>query len=107
MRAISSRRAAPTLHPRPRRRQAWRALGAVLLLGGTVFGLVFFYLWLSWQRVYWAEQVTRARTRLEQVTIEHQTLQAEVAEAFSLARLSRLARELGMVEPELRYWPPK
>lgn len=91
---------------RQRYRQALLALavgvGAVLMF----LGLIALYLWLSWQRVYWADQVTEARAQHERLTIEHRYLQAERADAFSLNRIAAFAKAAGMVEPQLRYWPP-
>ena len=90
-----------------RRRQALLTLG---ILSGSllaVLGLVVLYLWLSWQRVYWADQVTRSRAELSSLQIERDSLKAEVAEAFSLKRLARWARQQGMVDPELNCWPPQ
>lgn len=91
-----------------KRREAWLTLGATLGIALLLLGLISSYLWLSWQRVYWAEQVTETRTQLQQARIENDYLQAQVSSAFSLDRLARYAvQTLGMVEPELHYWPPQ
>lgn len=93
---------------RRKRREAWLTLGTMLGIALLLLGLLASYLWLSWQRVYWADQVTGTRTQLQQAHIEHDYLQAQVSSAFSLERLARYAvQTLGMVEPELHYWPPK
>lgn len=90
-----------------RRRQALRTLAFLLGSLLAVLGLVVLYLWLSWQRVYWADQVTQSRAALSRLQVEHESLQAEVAEAFSLVRLARWARQQGMIDPGLHYWPPQ
>jgi len=89
-----------------RRRRALRTLVGVVGAFLVAVGLIALFLWLSWQRVYWADQVTTERAQLEQLQLEQQTLEARVAFAFSLNRIQRYATEtLGMVEPELYYWP--
>lgn len=91
---------------RQRRRQALGALAVALCAVLAFLGLIALYLWLSWQRVYWADQVTEARVQQEQLHIEQRYLQAERAKAFSLERVAAFAKAAGMIEPQLRYWPP-
>lgn len=91
---------------RQRRRRALGALAVALCAALTFLGLLALYLWLSWQRVYWANRVTEARAQQEQLQVEQQYLQAERAKAFSLGRIAAFAKAHGMVEPALRYWPP-
>ncbi len=88
-----------------RHREALAAAGVLLgvVVGG--LGLIVLYLWLSWQRVYWADRVTETRAELAQLQVERARLEADTAEAFSLARLARWARQQGMVEPEVLHWP--
>jgi len=89
-----------------RRREALAALLTVLGVFAGVLSLIVLYLWLSWQKVYWADRVTEARAQLAEQETQHRLLEAQVAQAFSLERIARLARQLGLVEPEtLRYWP--
>lgn len=97
--------AATTPQQRRHRREALAAGGVLLgvLVGG--LGLIVLYLWLSWQRVYWADRVTETRASLAQLEVEHARLEAEVAEAYSLERLARWARQQGMVEPQVLHWP--
>ncbi len=88
----------------------WReALITFAILMGTILlvvGLIVLYVWLSWQRVYWADQVTESRIKLEQLNIDQQNLKADTATYFSLERVARFAKQQGMVESDPAYWPP-
>lgn len=77
-------------------------MGTILL----VVGLIVLYVWLSWQRVYWADQVTDSRIKLEQLNVDQQNLKAETATYFSVERISRFAKQQGMIESDPAYWPP-
>jgi len=90
---------------RRRMREALVTLGVVGGVFLTIVGLIVLYLWLSWQRVYWADQVTETRAQLREATLERQRLQANVASEFSVERLARFARQQGMVEADPLYWP--
>ena len=92
---------------RRRLREALITFGIVVGTVLLVVGLIVLYVWLSWQRVYWADQVTESRIQLEQLTIEQQNLEADVATYFSIERISRFAKQQGMVEPDLKYWSPQ
>lgn len=99
-------RRALTPAERRRRREALTTLLTVLgvFLGALL--LIVLYLWLSWQKVYWADRVTEARAQLTELETQNRLLEAQVAQAFSLERIARMARQLGLSEPEtLRYWP--
>ncbi len=91
---------------RRRRREALATLLTVLGVFAGALSLIVLYLWLSWQKVYWADRVTEARAQLSELETQNRLLEAQVAGAFSLERVARVARQLGLVEPDaLRYWP--
>ncbi len=67
-------------------------------------GLALFYLWQSWQWVYWLNQLHQAEAKRDALQTENDYLKFEVAQAFSLARLERIATQrLGMIRPTLKY----
>lgn len=67
-------------------------------------GLALFYLWQSWQWVYWLNQLHQAQAKRDALQSENDYLKFEVAQAFSLARLERIATQrLGMIRPTLKY----
>lgn len=67
-------------------------------------GLALFYLWQSWQWVYWLNQLHQAEAQRDALQTENDYLKFEVAQAFSLGRLERIATQrLGMIRPTLKY----
>jgi cell division protein FtsL len=96
---------AVTALDRRKQREALVTLGIVVGVCLTIIGLIVLYLWLSWQRVYWADQVTTTRQQIYETSLEEQRLQATVATEFSVDRISRFAKQQGMIEPDPQFWP--
>jgi len=72
--------------------------------------LALFYLWQSWQWVYWLNQLHQAEAKRDELQAKNDQLKFEIAQAFSLARIEQIAtQKLGMIRPTLKYLllPPR
>ncbi len=80
-----------------------RGLGLLIALLA-IFSLAFLQLWQSWRYLEALNEFHRAQTRVEALRTERDRLLFEVARAFSLERVERIARErLGMTRPEPEF----
>ena len=79
-----------------------RLLTFVLLFVMTTLAL--FYLWQSWQWVYWLNQLHQIQAKGDEIQAQNDQLRFEIAQAFSLARIEQIAtQKLGMIRPTLKY----
>jgi cell division protein FtsB len=76
-------------------------------IAGLVFGLCFLYLWQATGIQELTAQREAARAHLVEIEELNRELEFQIAQAFSLERISRIARsQLGMIEPTvIRYVP--
>jgi cell division protein FtsL len=83
----------------------WTARRALVLLALVLAtALALFYLWQSWQWVYWLNRLHQAQTELGALQAENDYLKFELAQAFSLERIAQIAtQKLGMIRPTLQY----
>ena len=96
---------------RPRRRiqigDVVRSHATVIAIGVglLICGLCFLYLWQGTTLLDLTAQCTGARDKLAEIEETNTWLKLKIEEAFSLERVSRIAREqLGMMEPmTVRY----
>jgi cell division protein FtsL len=82
---------------------------AILLSACLALGLVFVFLWQSWQMVSLSAQLSRSLAELRAIQNEMEWLELRVSEAFSEAYVSRFAEErLGMIQvlPEILFLSP-
>jgi len=101
--------AAPVTHTRSRARARARtvSIGAVAfaIAAGLVAGLCVVYVWQGTRIHELTARRTAAAARLVEVEERNRELRFQIEQAFSLERISRIARQqLGMVEPDIvRY----
>jgi cell division protein FtsL len=95
------------VRPRGRTRSAPQGILPLLALALLLAGLCFAYLWQAHRLQQLTAAQTDARKELEAAQAVNRTLAIRIEEAFSLARVARIARDqLGMVEPDpasIRY----
>lgn len=76
----------------------------ILVLLFVMSSLALFYLWQSWQWVYWLNQLHQAQAKGDELQAQNDQLKFEIARAFSLARIEQIAtQKLGMIRPTLKY----
>lgn len=66
--------------------------------------LLLLYSWQSWQMTHLNSKLIDAKEQVEKLKEEKMILQFKVNQAFSLKRVERLAKDLGMIEPEEIRW---
>ena len=73
----------------------------LLILMGLFVGalIALFYVWESWQSVYWLNQFHQSQQELSTLENQRENLRFDVAQAFSLAKIEEAARRLGMIRP--------
>jgi cell division protein FtsL len=73
----------------------------LLILVGLFAGafLALFYVWESWQSVYWLNQLHKSDQELSALENQRENLRFDVAQAFSLIKIEEAARRLGMIRP--------
>jgi len=82
-------------------------IATTILVAAVIAGLCFLYLWQEAAILDLTARREKARAGLTELEELNRFLQFRIDEAFSLARISRLARNtLGMIEPTvIRYVP--
>lgn len=79
-----------------------RAIAIILMV--VITTLMLLYLWQSWQLIYLSGELSRSREALELLESRNELLKLDVAKAFSLERIQKLALgRLGMEEPRIKY----
>lgn len=82
-------------------------VGGTILIAGLIAGLCFLYLWQHAAILDLTAQREGARAELVDLQELNRFLQFQIDQAFSLARISRLARNsLGMIEPKIIHYVP-
>lgn len=66
--------------------------------------LLLLYSWQSWQMTHLNSKLIEEKEQVEKLKEEKMILQFKVNQAFSLKRVERLAKDLGMIEPEEIRW---
>jgi cell division protein FtsL len=77
-----------------------RAFVFILLI---VALLALLYSWQSSRRIQLLSKLQQSTMELEKIEEQNRLFKLEVARAFSLERIERLAKEMGMVKPPLKF----
>lgn len=77
-------------------------IGLAIIIGVTM--LLLLYSWQSWQITHLNSKLIDEKEQVEKLKDEKMILQFKVNQAFSLERVERLAKDLGMIEPEEIRW---
>ncbi len=74
----------------------------ILVIAGLLLGafLALWYVWQSWQSVYWLNQLHDAEQELAGLQNDRENVRYSLAQAFSLTRLEEAAKRLGMIRPD-------